>query len=57
MCEVIFSPTQWIPAVRFIMKSIDQLFVFFTLQIKDVVKIQAFIRANKARDDYKTLSE
>uniref|UniRef100_A0A673KLS8 Ras GTPase-activating-like protein IQGAP1 n=1 Tax=Sinocyclocheilus rhinocerous TaxID=307959 RepID=A0A673KLS8_9TELE len=27
----------------------------FSLQINDVVKIQAFIRANKARDDYKTL--
>uniref|UniRef100_A0A673C0J9 IQ motif containing GTPase activating protein 1 n=1 Tax=Sphaeramia orbicularis TaxID=375764 RepID=A0A673C0J9_9TELE len=27
----------------------------FLLQINDVVKIQAFIRANKARDDYKTL--
>lgn len=27
------------------------------LQINDVVKIQAFIRANKARDDYKTLSK
>uniref|UniRef100_A0A669CD18 IQ motif containing GTPase activating protein 1 n=1 Tax=Oreochromis niloticus TaxID=8128 RepID=A0A669CD18_ORENI len=27
----------------------------FHLQIDDVVKIQAFIRANKARDDYKTL--
>uniref|UniRef100_A0A3B3WN78 IQ motif containing GTPase activating protein 1 n=1 Tax=Poecilia mexicana TaxID=48701 RepID=A0A3B3WN78_9TELE len=26
------------------------------LQIDDVVKIQAFIRANKARDDYKTLN-
>lgn len=26
------------------------------VQIDDVVKIQAFIRANKARDDYKTLS-
>lgn len=29
----------------------------FILQINDVVKIQAFIRANKARDDYKTLSK
>uniref|UniRef100_A0A8C1GBZ4 IQ motif containing GTPase activating protein 1 n=1 Tax=Cyprinus carpio TaxID=7962 RepID=A0A8C1GBZ4_CYPCA len=27
----------------------------FSSQINDVVKIQAFIRANKARDDYKTL--
>uniref|UniRef100_A0A673Z3Q7 IQ motif containing GTPase activating protein 1 n=1 Tax=Salmo trutta TaxID=8032 RepID=A0A673Z3Q7_SALTR len=28
---------------------------FLLLKINDVVKIQAFIRANKARDDYKTL--
>lgn len=28
-----------------------------SFQINDVVKIQAFIRANKARDDYKTLSK
>lgn len=31
--------------------------ISFMLQINDVIKIQAFIRANKARDDYKTLSE
>lgn len=40
------------------MKTIDQPSdCCFVLQINDVVKIQAFIRANKARDDYKTLSE
>lgn len=41
------------------MKTIDQPsdVVVFILQINEVVKIQAFIRANKARDDYKTLSE
>ncbi len=40
------------------MNAIDQPSdCFFLLQINDVVKIQAFIRANKARDDYKTLSE
>lgn len=32
-------------------------FFFFIPQINDIIKIQAFIRANKARDDYKTLSE
>lgn len=31
--------------------------VCFASQLDDIVKIQAFIRANKARDDYKTLSE
>lgn len=31
--------------------------ISFMLQINDVIKIQAFIRANKARDDYKTLSK
>lgn len=39
------------------MKTIDHINNCFFLQINDVVKIQAFIRANKARDDYKTLSE
>uniref|UniRef100_A0AAQ5XTH9 IQ motif containing GTPase activating protein 1 n=1 Tax=Amphiprion ocellaris TaxID=80972 RepID=A0AAQ5XTH9_AMPOC len=34
---------------------IRAVIVVFMLQINDVVKIQAFIRANKARDDYKTL--
>ncbi len=35
----------------------NALHPLFSLQINDVVKIQAFIRANKARDDYKTLSK
>uniref|UniRef100_A0AAY4DV05 IQ motif containing GTPase activating protein 1 n=1 Tax=Denticeps clupeoides TaxID=299321 RepID=A0AAY4DV05_9TELE len=30
---------------------------YFKDHLADIVKIQAFIRANKARDDYKTLSE
>lgn len=48
----------WLTVVLFIMETIDQPSdCCFTLQINDVVKIQAFIRANKARDDYKTLSE
>jgi len=38
-------------------RSVDQTSDCFLLQINDVVKIQAFIRANKARDDYKTLSK
>lgn len=29
----------------------------FVVQEKEIVKIQAFLKANKARDDYKTLSE
>lgn len=33
------------------------MFFIFSFQIDDIVKIQAFIRANKARDDYKTLSK
>lgn len=50
--------TDWIPPVLCVMRTIDQPSdCCFTLQINEVVKIQAFIRANKARDDYKTLSE
>lgn len=28
-----------------------------TLQNEEIVKIQAFLRANKAREDYRTLSK
>lgn len=41
-----------------IIRTIDETsYCSFILQINEVVKIQAFIRANKARDDYKTLSK
>lgn len=30
---------------------------FLCVQEKEIVKIQAFLKANKARDDYKTLSK
>uniref|UniRef100_A0A9J8CYH5 IQ motif containing GTPase activating protein 1 n=1 Tax=Cyprinus carpio carpio TaxID=630221 RepID=A0A9J8CYH5_CYPCA len=44
------------PSVTCIQWSVfNVLHSIFSSQINDVVKIQAFIRANKARDDYKTL--
>uniref|UniRef100_A0A8C2E6E3 IQ motif containing GTPase activating protein 1 n=1 Tax=Cyprinus carpio TaxID=7962 RepID=A0A8C2E6E3_CYPCA len=46
------------PSVTCIQWSVfNVLHSIFSSQINDVVKIQAFIRANKARDDYKTLSK
>lgn len=44
---------------RAVLLTLNPLTLLFALapQLADIVKIQAFIRANKARDDYKTLSK
>uniref|UniRef100_A0A8C7GZ34 IQ motif containing GTPase activating protein 2 n=1 Tax=Oncorhynchus kisutch TaxID=8019 RepID=A0A8C7GZ34_ONCKI len=36
--------------------SIDSLLSYLYVQEKEIVKIQAFLKANKARDDYRTLT-